>query len=132
MSSTTEKAFANLANITGQPDAEKARIAEVQRQIDFTMAQTIRESGYNPNQLNPNLAVTPAGAGKVHVPGEWEPPQGTPGWSEPQPLVTPEARATDQAIERLADHFQPHGVASPLRKTGGIPLIPGGTGGPKE
>ena len=122
--STTERAFANLANITGVPDAEKARIAEINRGIDFTMRQTIRESGYNPNQLNPNMAVTPAGAGKVHVPGEWEPP--APGWSEPQPLVTPQSHATDEHIRRLADHFAPHGEASPLRKTGGIPLLPGG------
>jgi hypothetical protein len=126
--STTEKAFANLANITGQPDAERARLAEINRGIDLTMAQTIRESGYNPNELNPNLNVTPAGAGKVKTPGEWEPP--TPGWSEPRPLVTPQSHATDEHVRRLADHFEPHGPESPLRKAGGIPLLPG-TGGPK-
>jgi hypothetical protein len=130
--STTEKAFANLANITGQPASEKARLAEINRGIDASMAETIWESGYNPNQLGRNFAVTPSGAGKDHVPGTWEPPA-TPGWSEPQPLTTPEGNATDEHIRRLADHFQPHGSASPLRKgeTGGVPLLPG-VGGPKE
>jgi hypothetical protein len=125
--STTERAFANLANITGQPAAEKARIDEVQRGIDFTMRQTIADR-YNPRELTPNMAVTPAGAGKVHVPGEWEPPA---GWSEPTPMVTPESHSTDEAVRRLADHFAPHGPESPLRKAGGVPLLPG-VGGPKE
>jgi hypothetical protein len=125
--STTERAFANLANITGQPAAEKARIDEVQRGIDFTMRQTIADR-YNPRELTPNMAVTPAGAGKVHVPGEWEPPA---GWSEPRPMVTPESHSTDEAVRRLADHFAPHGPESPLRKAGGVPLLPG-VGGPKE
>ena len=125
--STTERAFANLANITGQPAAAKARIDEVQRGIDFTMRQTIADR-YNPRELTPNMAVTPAGAGKVHVPGEWEPPA---GWSEPTPMVTPESHSTDEAVRRLADHFAPHGPESPLRKAGGVPLLPG-VGGPKE
>jgi hypothetical protein len=125
--STTERAFANLANITGQPAAEKARIDEVQRGIDFTMRQTIADR-YNPRELTPNMAVTPAGAGKVHVPGEWEPPA---GWSEPTPMVTPESHSTDEAVRRLADHFAPHGPESPLRKAGGVPPLPG-VGGPKE
>jgi hypothetical protein len=117
-------AFSRLAAI-GPSAAEKARLAEINRGIDATMRETIRESGYNPNQLRPNLAVTPAGAGKDHVPGTWEPP--APGWSEPQPMVTPESRATDEAVRRLADHFAPHGAESPLRRgeTGGVPLLPG-------
>jgi hypothetical protein len=125
--STTEQAFANLANI-GPSEAEKARLAEINRGIARTMAETIRERGYNPNQLTPNVNVPPAGAGKVKVPGEWEPPA---GWSEPTPMVTPESRSTDEHIRRLADHFAPHAPESPLRRgeTGGVPLLPGG---PKE
>jgi hypothetical protein len=124
-------AFARLAAIGPSP-AEKARLAEINRGIDASMAETIRESGYNPNQLSRNFAVTPSGAGKDHVPGTWEPPAGPPaGWSEPTPMVTPESRSTDEAIKRLADHFAPHAPESPLRKTGGVPLLPG-VGGPKE
>jgi hypothetical protein len=115
-------AFANLANI-GPSAAEKAKLAEINRGIDATMRETIRDSGYNPNQLGRNFAVTPGGAGKDHVPGTWEPP--APGWSEPQPMVTPESRSTDEHIKRLADAFAPHGPESPLRKTGGVSLLPG-------
>jgi hypothetical protein len=121
--STTARAFANLANITGQPAAEKARLDEVNRAIARTMVEVVA-GRHNPNQLTPNVTVAPAGAGKVKVPGEWEPPA---GWSEPTPMVTPEARATDEAVRRLADHFAPHGPESPLRRgeTGGVPLLPG-------
>jgi hypothetical protein len=124
--STTEKAFANLANI-GPSEAEKAKLAEVNRSIARTMAEIVltrvNDGSYrDPNQLTPNLKVTPAGAGKARVPGEWEPPA---GWSEPQPLVTPESHSTDEAVRRLADHFAPHGPESPLRKAGGVPLLPG-------
>jgi hypothetical protein len=117
--STTERAFANLANITGQPASEKARIDEVNRGIDFTMRQVIaRDARHNPNQLSPNVKVTPDGAAMAKVPGE--------RWADPTPMVTPESRSTDAHIQRLADHFEPHGPASPLRKgAGGVPLLPG-------
>jgi hypothetical protein len=123
--STTERAFANLANITGQPEAEKARIDEVNRSIARTMSEVVaRDSHHNPNQLTPNFTVRPDGAGKDHVPGTWDPPQR--GWSEPQPLTTPSSRSADEHIRRLADHFAPHGPASPLRKeAAGVPLLPG-------
>jgi hypothetical protein len=114
--STTERAFANLANI-GPSAAEQARIDEINRTIARTMAEVVATRSYNPNQLTPNFTVTPSGAGKDHVPGTWDGPSAaTPGWSEPQPLTTPRARATDEHVRRIADHFAPHAPASPLRK----------------
>jgi hypothetical protein len=122
--STTERAFANLANLTGQPAAEKARIDEVNRGIDFTMRQVIaRDARHNPNQLEPNSVVRPDGAGRDYVPGTGG--FTGEGWSEPTPMVTPESRSTDEHVRRLADHFAPHAPESPLRKTGGVPLLPG-------
>lgn len=128
-------AFSRLAAIGPSP-AERARNDEIQRGIDQSMAQTIREAGYNPNALGRNFAVTPAAGAVVTKPDPWEDASynarlkaaAGPGWSEPKPLVTPQSAATDEHIRRLADHFAPHGPASPLR-TGGVPLIPGG---PKE
>jgi hypothetical protein len=125
--STTERAFANLANI-GPSAAEKAKHDEINRAIARTMGDVVRDR-YNPRELSPNVKVQPASAGEAKVPGEWKGP--APGWSEPQPLVTPESHSTDEAVRRLADHFAPHGPESPLRKTGGISLLPG-IGGSKE
>jgi hypothetical protein len=71
--STTERAFANLANI-GPSAAEQARIDEVNRTIARTMAEVVATRSYNPNQLTPNFTVTPSGAGEAKVPGTWEGP----------------------------------------------------------
>jgi hypothetical protein len=56
---------------------------------------------------NPAMKLTPVGAAPVHTPGE--------RWVDPLPMKSPEARATDEHIRRIADHFAPHGPASPLR-----------------
>lgn len=55
-------AFSRLAAIGPSP-AEKARLEEINKGIDFTMAQVIRDAKYNPNALDaPMVKVTPAGA----------------------------------------------------------------------
>jgi hypothetical protein len=62
-------AFARLAAI-GPSAAEKARNDEVQKSIDFTMAQVIRDAKYNPNALDaPMTKVVPQGAPVVKEPG---------------------------------------------------------------
>jgi hypothetical protein len=102
--STTEKAFANLANI-GPSEAEKAKDREVQRAIARTMAEVVADRHDPIHALGKSEKVTPVGVVLTT----------TPGWSEPTPLTTPEARATDEHVRRLADHFAPHAPESPLR-----------------
>jgi hypothetical protein len=58
-------AFARLAAI-GPSAAEKARLDEINKSIDITMAQVIRDAKYNPNALDaPMTKVVPQGAVKV-------------------------------------------------------------------
>jgi hypothetical protein len=58
-------AFARLAAIRPSA-AEKARLEEINKGIDFTMAQVIRDAKYNPNALDaPMVKVVPQGAAKV-------------------------------------------------------------------
>jgi hypothetical protein len=55
-------AFARLAAIRPSA-AEKARLEEINKGIDFTMAQVIRDAKYNPNALDaPMTKVVPQGA----------------------------------------------------------------------
>jgi F420-dependent methylenetetrahydromethanopterin dehydrogenase len=62
-------AFARLAAI-GMSPAEKARLDEINKSIDITMAQVIRDAKYNPNALDaPMTKVTPVGAPVVKEPG---------------------------------------------------------------
>jgi hypothetical protein len=67
-------AFSRLAAIGPSP-AEKARLDEINRGIDASMAETIRDAKYNPNALDmPIIPVTPVGAVPANVPGEpWKP-----------------------------------------------------------
>jgi hypothetical protein len=103
---TTDVALERLSTI-GPSAAERARNAEIQRGIDATMREVIREAKYNPNALDaPINKVVPQGAVPAHTPGE--------RWVDPRPLATPEDRTTDEHIRRLADHFGPHGSQSPL------------------
>jgi hypothetical protein len=58
-------AFARLAAI-GPSSAEKARLEEINKGIDFTMAQVIQDAKYNPNALDaPMVKVVPQSAVKV-------------------------------------------------------------------
>jgi hypothetical protein len=62
-------AFARLAAIRPSA-AEKARLEEINKGIDFTMAQVIRDAKYNPNALDaPMTKVVPAGAAPAKEPG---------------------------------------------------------------
>jgi F420-dependent methylenetetrahydromethanopterin dehydrogenase len=62
-------AFARMAAI-GMSPAEKARLDEINRGIDFTMRQVIRDQKYNPNALDaPMTKVVPQGAPVVKEPG---------------------------------------------------------------
>jgi hypothetical protein len=67
-------AFARLAAI-GPSAAEKARIDEINKSIDITMRQVIRDAKYNPNALDaPMTKVVPQGAAPAKEPGvpEWK------------------------------------------------------------
>jgi hypothetical protein len=62
-------AFARLAAIRPSA-AEKARLEEINKGIDFTMAQVIRDAKYNPNALDaPMTKVVPQGAAPAKDPG---------------------------------------------------------------
>jgi hypothetical protein len=68
MMKSEDIAFARLAAI-GPSAAEKARLEEINKGIDFTMRQVIRDAKYNPNALDaPMTKVVPQGAAKVAEP----------------------------------------------------------------
>jgi hypothetical protein len=116
MSKAEEIALSRLAQI-GPSEAERMRLTEINRGIDATMrdvvADQLKGRAYDPWRgatstiRDPATKITPAGAAPVRTPGE--------RWVEPRPMASPEARATDEHIRRIADHFAPHAVASPLR-----------------
>jgi hypothetical protein len=76
-------AFARLAAI-GPSAAEKTRLEEINKGIDATMRDVIRDR-YNPNALDaPMVTVTPQGAAPAKVPGEpsepWKPMHPVQDW----------------------------------------------------
>jgi hypothetical protein len=75
-------AFSRLAAIGPSP-AEKARLAEINKGIDFTMAQVIRDSHYDPRHaLDKPEKVTPVGAVPAREPGV---PQASEPWRPMHP-----------------------------------------------
>jgi hypothetical protein len=107
MSGTTERGFANLANI-GASQGEKARIAEINAGIDATMREVIAGARYCPNALDaPISRVTPVGAVPVaKAVGE--------RWLDARPLEVPGGATAQRLIEGLVNTFQPHGTGNPL------------------
>ena len=79
----------------GEPTA-----ADIQRGIDRTMAETVRDRPYAPKFVEANVRV--AGAPTVV----------TRGWVEPKPYSPPPGQA---AIEQLANHFLPSARVERLR-----------------
>jgi hypothetical protein len=82
-------AFARLAAI-GPSAAEKARIDEINKSIDITMRQVIRDAKYNPNALDaPMTKVVPQGAAPVSIKGRWKRPRLCLGGWDLRALVWP-------------------------------------------
>jgi hypothetical protein len=80
-------------------------LRQAQASIDDCLRGAVRDARRrNPNALDPPVKVRVEGAPRV-VDG----PQPTPGWYEPRPLAVPPGQ---REIERLANHFQPHGPGS--------------------
>lgn len=105
--STSDIGLSRLGQITGERPSD----AELQRGIDASMREVIATRGYNPNALRPPEKATPIDAGKVETASEAGVSEA--GWYQPKALGP--SRRTDEIIEKLADHFQPHEPKSPLR-----------------
>jgi hypothetical protein len=103
---TSDIGLSRLAGITGERLSE----ADVQRGIDKTLREIVSRP-YNPQRLDPPETVRPIDAPTVTTAGEKVTTEK--GWYSPKPLAP--SRRTDELIEKLADHFQPHEPKSPLR-----------------
>ncbi len=81
------------------PEGEEARA--IQRGIDATMRDVIRDRGYNPHHFG-SMADTPG-------------PQPGSGWQDEKPLESPPGQ---DIIERLVNEALPHGPTNPLNDGG--------------